>query len=239
MSSTSIYENLPLKKLDSESESLKNSQNIPDKQKKRKSTPDIQKISPQNNIPKKPKSSRSISEMFFNRNHEANDTEAREIVDDKAADDSSKKVQSTPTSTLDDGYESCNSTPLVSGRAKPSKHHSNQATNIVLTCTLRKSEYEGMPGGFDAFALQRTSTCSSRRTRKDMSRSCCRPAPARRARWIPTPLMSPTRAGRLGARAPIFYCPSSDSRSIWLMCGDFLIFVIRTGAVGSILSAAH
>jgi hypothetical protein len=115
MSSTSIYENLPLKKLDSESESLKNSQNIPDKQKKRKSTPDIQKISPQNNIPKKPKSSRSISEMFFNRNHEANDTEAREIVDDKAADDSSKKVQSTPTSTLDDGYESCNSTPLVSG----------------------------------------------------------------------------------------------------------------------------
>jgi hypothetical protein len=115
MSSTSIYENLPLKKLDSESESLKNSQNIPDKQKKRKSTPDIQKISPQNNIPKKPKSSRSISEMFFNRNHEANDTEAREIVDDKAGDDSSKKVQSTPTSALDDGYESCNSTPLVSG----------------------------------------------------------------------------------------------------------------------------
>ncbi|KAJ3637606.1 hypothetical protein MTP99_001051 [Tenebrio molitor] len=162
MSSTSIYENLPLKKLDSESESLKNSQNIPDKQKKRKSTPDIQKISPQNNIPKKPKSSRSISEMFFNRNHEANDTEAREIVDDKAADDSSKKVQSTPTSTLDDGYESCNSTPLVSGRAKPSKHHSNQATNIVLTCTLRKKDLhvqlEEDEKGYESFVLSTSSS---------------------------------------------------------------------------------
>jgi hypothetical protein len=162
MSSTSIYENLPLKKLDSESESLKNSQNIPDKQKKRKSTPDIQKISPQNNIPKKPKSSRSISEMFFNRNHEANDTEAREIVDDKAADDSSKKVQSTPTSALDDGYESCNSTPLVSGRAKPSKHHSNQATNIVLTCTLRKKDLhvqlEEDEKGYESFVLSTSSS---------------------------------------------------------------------------------
>ncbi|RZB39616.1 hypothetical protein BDFB_009982 [Asbolus verrucosus] len=126
MSSTSIYENLPLKKLHSESESLKikNSQNFPEtKQKKRKSTPDIQKISPQNNIPKKPKSSKSISEMFFNRNHEPNDNvDKRESEENLTSneektngEDSCKKTQSTPTSTLDDGYESCNSTPLVSG----------------------------------------------------------------------------------------------------------------------------
>ena len=123
MSSTNIYENLPLKKLNSDDSSkTRNGQNSEVKQKKRKSTPDIQKVSPQNNIPKKPKSSRSISEMFFNRNLEHADNADRESEENLTsggekidAEESCKKVQSTPTSTLDDGYESCNSTPLVSG----------------------------------------------------------------------------------------------------------------------------
>lgn len=116
MSSTNIYENLPLKKLNSDSEALKTKNQISEiKQKKRKSTPDIQKVSSQNNIPKK--TSRSISEMLFNRNHDSSDDKSEEnLTGEKSnGEDSCKKIQSTPTSTLDDGYESCNSTPLVSG----------------------------------------------------------------------------------------------------------------------------
>lgn len=106
----SIYENFPLKKMNSEEgESLKS--------KKRRSTTDIQKILPQNNLLKiKPKSSKSFSEMFFNRNLEENERKgSEELLTNGDENDEGKKMQSTPTSTLDDGYESCNSTPLVSG----------------------------------------------------------------------------------------------------------------------------
>ncbi|XP_044263788.1 sodium-dependent noradrenaline transporter-like isoform X2 [Tribolium madens] len=158
MSSTNIYENLPLKKL-GESETSKNL--ISEiKQKKRKSTPDIQKVSSQNNISKKAKSSRSISEMLFNRNDDKSD-ENLSGREKSNGEDSCQKIQSTPTSTLDDGYESCNSTPLVSGRAKPTKQHSNQATNLVLTCTLRKNlhvQLEEDEKGYESFVLSTSSS---------------------------------------------------------------------------------
>ncbi|XP_044263787.1 sodium-dependent noradrenaline transporter-like isoform X1 [Tribolium madens] len=159
MSSTNIYENLPLKKL-GESETSKNL--ISEiKQKKRKSTPDIQKVSSQNNISKKAKSSRSISEMLFNRNDDKSD-ENLSGREKSNGEDSCQKIQSTPTSTLDDGYESCNSTPLVSGRAKPTKQHSNQATNLVLTCTLRKKDLhvqlEEDEKGYESFVLSTSSS---------------------------------------------------------------------------------
>ncbi|KYB26417.1 sodium-dependent noradrenaline transporter isoform X1 [Tribolium castaneum] len=159
MSSTNIYENLPLKKL-GDSETSKNL--ISEiKQKKRKSTPDIQKVSSQNNISKKAKSSRSISEMLFNRSDDKSD-ENLSAGEKSNGEDSCKKIQSTPTSTLDDGYESCNSTPLVSGRAKPTKQHSNQATNLVLTCTLRKKDLhvqlEEDEKGYESFVLSTSSS---------------------------------------------------------------------------------
>ncbi|VEN53393.1 unnamed protein product, partial [Callosobruchus maculatus] len=49
-----------------------------------------------------------------------------------------KNIQTTPTSTLDDGYESSNSTPQVSGKGKPK--HQNSSSNLILTCTLRKKD---------------------------------------------------------------------------------------------------
>lgn len=144
MSKTGIYENLPLKPLNiddnvanAERESLLKSQKTKNalKPKKRKSTPEIIKVSPQNNIPKQ---SRSVAEI--SNNLEENDLKVNSSSSEtlKAGNDGSSSnyeisprrskeeedgtkvyqkttVHSTPTSTLDDGYESCNSTPHGSG----------------------------------------------------------------------------------------------------------------------------
>lgn len=89
--------------------------------KKRKSTPDLPKLPI---FSKRSKSSKSFSEMFYKNHREVGSDEFGSSDTLKAANDESfvgddlKKptnVQSTPTSTLDDGYESSNSTPLVSG----------------------------------------------------------------------------------------------------------------------------
>lgn len=120
MSSNNMYENLPLRKMRDES-----SQNFTEiNQKKRKSTPEIERVSSQNAIPKKTKSSKSISEMFFNEvddNISGQDSGSAETLKSIGEENGKKgtTVQSTPGSTLDDGYESYNSTPLVSGIILP------------------------------------------------------------------------------------------------------------------------
>ncbi|KAL3288411.1 hypothetical protein HHI36_002859, partial [Cryptolaemus montrouzieri] len=158
MSSKNIYENLPLKTLNKKdikqpeneplvSQKIKTVQNIFNpldfKPKKRKSNPDIYNKIP-SNAARKPKSSKSISEMFFSKNTNGlnetlgnskkgnNATKSNESLCRNSGDkqdnesvksgskgepnikDKSSNVYLTPTSTLDDGYESCNSTPLVS-----------------------------------------------------------------------------------------------------------------------------
>ncbi|KAK9873733.1 hypothetical protein WA026_002091 [Henosepilachna vigintioctopunctata] len=157
MSSKNIYENLPLKTLNKKdtkqaeneplvSQKIKTVQNIFNpldfKPKKRKSNPDIYNRIP-SNVSRKPKSSKSISEMFFNKNTNGlnetlgnlkigtNSTKSKESLCKNSGDKQDNEnvktakvqsnsrdksvLQSTPTSSvLDDGYESCNSTPLVS-----------------------------------------------------------------------------------------------------------------------------
>lgn len=140
--SANIYDNFPLnpsKKANRESlhmpkiKTIQNTFNPPTstKEKKRRSSPDIQKGALPKGSTKNSKSSRSISEIFFKNHCEvsentspqeefgSNDT-LKAVKEEKStenADDFKKatNVQSTPTSTLDDGYESSNSTPLVSG----------------------------------------------------------------------------------------------------------------------------
>ncbi|XP_049816938.1 sodium-dependent noradrenaline transporter-like [Aethina tumida] len=162
--SSHIYDNLPLKPLARNTEKPEQSSErqklntLDSKQKKRKSTPEIQKIT-QHFLNKKPKSSRSFSEMFFKNHNEINENvedkfgssetikasangkkmDEESLKSGKSSEDLKKltNVQSTPTSTFDDGYESSNSTPLVSGRGKA--RYSNPS-NLVLTCTLKKKD---------------------------------------------------------------------------------------------------
>lgn len=141
--SSNIYENFPLnplKKSNKDSlnvgniKTIQNTFNPPQsiKERKRKSSLDIQNISQQKGYLKDPKSSRSISEIFFKNHCEVrenispqeefgSDETLKAANGDKGSEysDDPKKTtnaQSTPTSTLDDGYESSNSTPLVSGK---------------------------------------------------------------------------------------------------------------------------
>lgn len=153
MSSSGIYENLPLATLkneekeneETESSVIKTFQNTlytNNNPKNRKSAPEIQKLSQNSGYKGRPKPSRSITEMFFRsgrRHKEVNENvektnqnvlkEPNEVmhgaeVDDVGSKDSDtvdeeKKLlgqKGTPTSNLDDGYESCNSTPLGSGK---------------------------------------------------------------------------------------------------------------------------
>lgn len=167
MSSKNIYENLPLKNLNKTdkkqveneplvTQKIKTIQNIFNpldlKPKKRKSNPDIYNKIPLNTS-RKPKSSRSISEMFFSKNSnglnesvgnskkENNSSRSNESLCRNSGDrqdnesvksgnrgesnvkDKTSNIHSTPTSTFDDGYESCNSTPLVSGELIFSFHN--------------------------------------------------------------------------------------------------------------------
>ncbi|CAH0550554.1 unnamed protein product [Brassicogethes aeneus] len=149
---SNIYDNFPLKPLIKGNETTEDQDN---KQKKRKSNPDVHKIT-QNILHKKPKSSRSFSEVFFKNHNDYSEekfgsSETIKATNGKNHDEVSIKsknsiedlkklanVQSTPTSTFDDGYESSNSTPLVSGRGKA--RYSNPSTNLVLTCTLKKKD---------------------------------------------------------------------------------------------------
>ncbi|XP_023313152.1 sodium-dependent noradrenaline transporter-like [Anoplophora glabripennis] len=164
--SSHIYDNLPLKPLNKEAkenlpeQKIKTVQNIfsaptDSKQKKRKSSPEIAKVSPQGLLSKRPKSSKSISEMFYKNHYEVNENAPNDefgssetlrasngvgkVSNDNGGSEEWKKsinVHTTPTSTLDDGYESSNSTPLVSGKGK----HQNSSSNLILTCTLRKKD---------------------------------------------------------------------------------------------------
>lgn len=143
--SSHIYDNLPLKPLNKEDkenlpdQKIKTVQNIfafptDSKQKKRKSSPEIAKVSPQSLLSKRPKSSKSVSEMFYKNHFEVNENGQNDefgssetlrasngvgkMNNDNGSSEDWKKginVHSTPTSTMDDGYESSNSTPLVSG----------------------------------------------------------------------------------------------------------------------------
>lgn len=141
--SSNIYDNFPLKSLmkkgnrecldEPKIKTIQNTFNPPQttKERKRKSSSDIQKPTLQKGTAKNSKSSRSISEIFFKNNCEINDNVSpqeefgssetlKAANEEKITDisDESKKattVHSTPTSILDDGYESSNSTPLVSG----------------------------------------------------------------------------------------------------------------------------
>lgn len=143
MSKTGIYENLPLQALSiedsdilkAETEALlkakKLSHQTPSasKAKKRKSASEIPKL-PVN----KGKPSKSVSETFGSSKREtSSSSETLKANEDafssyetspktsKEKGEETKVVQklvvhSTPTSILDDGYESCNSTPHGSGR---------------------------------------------------------------------------------------------------------------------------
>lgn len=146
--SSNMYDNLPLKTINREldqqpSHKIKTIQNTlmdDHKQKKRKSTPEVTKVS---DTARKPKASRSLAEMFFKNHNQSVEiceklSPSRESFGSsdtlKASNNGNNKlnneilcksdedlkkmtnVQSTPTSTLDDGYESSNSTPLVSGK---------------------------------------------------------------------------------------------------------------------------
>lgn len=135
--SSNIYDNIPLNPLKKLRKGNKYGTPIPnpfnfttvDIEKKRKSSPDIQKIAYQKVSSKMPKSSRSASEVFCKNDAEINENVLKDDFGSnetlKASDEEkcnenevkkARNVQSTPTSTLDDGYESSNSTPLVSGK---------------------------------------------------------------------------------------------------------------------------
>lgn len=139
---SNIYDNFPLnplKKSNREALHIPNIKTIqntfkasPGAKDKRKSSPDIQRVVVHKGNSKKSKSSRSISEIFFKNHYEVNDNVSQQeefgssetlkaVSEEKppGISDEFKRntnIQSTPTSGLDDGYESSNSTPLVSGK---------------------------------------------------------------------------------------------------------------------------
>lgn len=145
MSSTVLNQQLNIENKENESEPLKNTQNSYQNEfnpKKRKSTSEIQKPIQNNILKNNPKSSKSLSEMVLsnktqnevNANGEKRKSESSETI--KALGDGQKSSKSTktaneedagetkpgvqhstPTSTFDDGYESCNSTPHGSGKS--------------------------------------------------------------------------------------------------------------------------
>ncbi|XP_074035865.1 sodium-dependent noradrenaline transporter [Leptinotarsa decemlineata] len=146
-----IYDNFPLKPLDkttdiSQSKIVsKNNLSLDIKEKKRKSSPDIQ-VTGQSFFGKR--SSKSFSDMA---RRQCDNSKGVDVVEKeefgssetiKASNENghNKKsnVHSTPTSTLDDGYGSSNSTPQVSGKSNPKLL--NSTSNLIITCTLRKKD---------------------------------------------------------------------------------------------------
>lgn len=130
MSKAGIYENLPLQPLDkAETQSLLKANSVKTS-KKRKSASEIPRL---HNSVSKGRPSKSVSETFSSTKREESTSSSSETL--KAANEdvfssyeaspkTSKSdgkaahklvTHSTPTSTLDDGYESCNSTPHGSG----------------------------------------------------------------------------------------------------------------------------
>ncbi|KAF5274143.1 hypothetical protein FQR65_LT04541 [Abscondita terminalis] len=132
------------------------------------------------------KGSKSITDIFFRKNKRvkrhinddikdhANDvsitTDHANAEDSKSIDtvEDGNKIStksgnqhSTSPSTFDDGYESCNSTPLGSGSAKH-KPHSTPTSTSVITCPLRKKDLhvqiEEDEKGFESLILSTTSS---------------------------------------------------------------------------------
>lgn len=162
--SSHLYDNFPLNPLKKSNRTslheptIKTIQNTMNpltgsKERKRKSSPDIQKPPQHKTTVKNPKSSRSISEIFF-KNHceiidnispqeEFGSNETLKAASEEKApeiNEDSKKttnIQSTPTSILDDGYESSNSTPLVSGKIILYSHSDSRIEDTALPCLLR------------------------------------------------------------------------------------------------------
>ncbi|KAK5648640.1 hypothetical protein RI129_003532 [Pyrocoelia pectoralis] len=147
-------------------------------------------ISIQTSVPKnRRKVSKSISDIFFRnkkrakrqKNNDIKENGNGQTVDknsnpEKCNESSAKSVDgvnennqnskasnqhSTSTSTFDDGYESCNSTPLGSGSTKH-KPHTNTASNVVISCPLRKKDLhvqiEEDEKGFESLILSTTSS---------------------------------------------------------------------------------
>lgn len=138
---SNIYDNFPLnalKKTNREALHIPNIKSIQNTFKastgvrdKRRNSPDIQRVIHKGNS-RKSKSSRSISEILFKNHCEVNDNLSQQeefgsnetlkaVNEDKPpgiAEEFKRNtnIQSTPTSGFDDGYESSNSTPLVSGK---------------------------------------------------------------------------------------------------------------------------
>lgn len=119
----------------------------------------------QNNLKTRPKVSKSIADLFFRSSKRAkealrNSTVLKDVQttnEDKRDDNSSKSIEvededkkvnlktgnqhSTPTSTFDDGYESCNSTPLGSGKFIHFLHFDNYSKISLNRHPLFDAQY--------------------------------------------------------------------------------------------------
>ncbi|KAF7281952.1 hypothetical protein GWI33_003974 [Rhynchophorus ferrugineus] len=149
-----VYDNIPLKPFKNEKTVAEQQQgsattkiktiqnNLAQEERKRKGSEDVAR-SCSLKMRKKPKSTRSLSDVFFKGQNgvSAERFGSSETIPAEKSEEDLKKVttiHSTPTSTLDDGYESSNSTPLVSGKGKSKMN--NASASMVITCTLRKKD---------------------------------------------------------------------------------------------------
>ncbi|XP_050293388.1 sodium-dependent noradrenaline transporter-like [Anthonomus grandis grandis] len=149
-----IYDNIPLKpfkreKYEPEQKSSSKISTVQknlrqeeqEEEKRRKGSADLLRSC--TGLVQKKTKSKSISEMFFRVQNGVPTDEfgSSETIKAEKSEEDLKKVttiHSTPTSTLDDGYESSNSTPLVSGKGRTK--HSSTTASMVITCTLRKKD---------------------------------------------------------------------------------------------------
>ncbi|KAL1501998.1 hypothetical protein ABEB36_007213 [Hypothenemus hampei] len=88
--------------------------------------------------------SKSSSDMFFKSQNGVTTDEfgSNESILMEKSDEDLKKattIHSTPTSVLDDGYESSNSTPLVSGKGR-TRLGSTSSNLVVTTCSIIKKD---------------------------------------------------------------------------------------------------
>ncbi|KAH1006548.1 hypothetical protein HUJ05_007273 [Dendroctonus ponderosae] len=146
-----VYDNIPLKpfkrdklaveqKSSSRISTIQNNLKQEDEKKRKGSADFLKSCSAQ--VQKKTKS-KSISEMFFKGQNgvSSEDFGSNDTICAEKSDEDLKKtttIHSTPTSTLDDGYESSNSTPLVSGKGRTKL--SNASSSLIIPCTLRKKD---------------------------------------------------------------------------------------------------
>ncbi|CAG9834597.1 unnamed protein product [Diabrotica balteata] len=113
-----IYENLPLKKLNKNLSELSRSNKFafPDEQKRKVTSPEIQDsletLLETKSVAKAGKKSENPKDFGSTETIKANNEE-KSCSNQNGQ---NKKIQSTPLSTLDDGYGSSNSTPQVSGK---------------------------------------------------------------------------------------------------------------------------